>query len=147
MRTSSCNITFDPNGLPQDDGETGQWGAGREPDGSDQDAKTDGSESIEAPLDEEAEANAERAIEGDFRCELPRPSYGRFVTRCFHRRLVNNIKGGEHKQTGISSSVWDISIEEAEGFDLHQELKEASGIGRRKRRGVSVASPLILLHY
>ena len=52
------------------------------------------------------------------------------------RRLVNSIKSGDDKHTGTPSSLWDISIEEAEGFDLHEELKAASGIGRRRKRGV-----------
>ena len=48
---------------------------------------------------------------------------------------MNNIKGGDNV-TGSSSTLWDISIEEAEGFNLHEELKAASGIGRRRRSGV-----------
>jgi hypothetical protein len=67
------------------------------------------------------------------------------VTEYSGRRLVSNIKGGEDKQAGTSSSIWDISIEEAEGFDLHEELKEASGIGRRKRRGVSILRGLAII--
>lgn len=30
--------------------------------------------------------------------------------------------------------MWDIPIEEAEGFDLHEELRTTSGIGKPKRR-------------
>ncbi|KAF8575754.1 TPR-like protein [Ramaria rubella] len=78
--------------------------------------QSDSQSENEEPIDAEAEAAVEKEIEGDF------------------RRLVNNIKGGNDKGTG-TSSIWDISIEEQEGFDLHEELKAASGIGRRKRRG------------
>jgi hypothetical protein len=55
------------------------------------------------------------------------------------RRLVNNIKTGDDNQTSTSKYLWDISIEEAEGFDLYEELKTATGIGRRKKRRVSLS--------
>lgn len=51
---------------------------------------------------------------------------------------MNNIKHGDDKHTGTSNNLWDISIEEAEGFDLHEELRTASGIGRRKKHGVGL---------
>ncbi|GJJ15577.1 hypothetical protein Clacol_009855 [Clathrus columnatus] len=81
------------------------------PDFFERDSDKDASDNKEQP---DPENSVENAIEGDF------------------NRLVNNIK--KTGAAATSSSIWDISIEEAEGFDLREELRTASGIGKRKRR-------------
>ncbi|CCM04149.1 uncharacterized protein FIBRA_06311 [Fibroporia radiculosa] len=64
----------------------------------------------------EPPASVETQIEGDF------------------DRLVENIrKAGDGSSTGILTKVWDINIEDQEA-EFRDDLREASGVGRAKRK-------------
>ncbi|KAF8332446.1 hypothetical protein F5887DRAFT_996848 [Amanita rubescens] len=83
------------------------------------------SESEESEFDQ-ADASAEREIEGDF------------------NRLVQSIRFRDASTAGVLAKDWDISIEEREA-EFRDDLREASGIGRRRKKRGRAAGPTLSL--
>lgn len=55
---------------------------------------------------------------------------------CFpHSRLIDSIRKSDGQQgSGVLSQAWDLSVNDED--DWRDELREASGVGRRKKKGV-----------
>ena len=54
----------------------------------------------------------------------------------WHRRLVRNIRTADDvSSTGVLQREWDIRLEDQDAM-FRDDLREASGIGRRKRKRV-----------
>ena len=60
---------------------------------------------------------------------------------CFllYSRLIDSIRKSDGQQgTGVLSQAWDLSVSDED--DWRDELREASGVGRRKKKGVRILS-------
>ena len=86
---------------------------------------------------------AENEIEGDFECvcslsisSVPNaPSY--FLVSS---RLISSIRKSDgQKGGGVLSQAWDLSVDDED--DWRDELREASGVGRRRKKGVRISWP------
>ena len=51
----------------------------------------------------------------------------------FFSRLVENIRLTDGSSTGMLNKAWDFDIEEKDA-EFRDDLREASGIGRRRRK-------------
>ena len=85
---------------------------------------------------------AENEIEGDFeyvcslRWLLIAPTLNGFPCFLQYSRLIDSIrKSGGQQGSGLLSQAWDLSVNDDED-DWRDELRGASGIGRRKKKGV-----------
>ncbi|KAF8636092.1 hypothetical protein AX17_003797 [Amanita inopinata Kibby_2008] len=83
-------------------------------------------ESVEAGGVDQAEENAEKEIEGDF------------------DRLVESIRLRDASNAGVLTKDWDINIQEREA-EFRDDLREASGIGRRRKKKGRKAGPALSL--
>ncbi|KAL9710688.1 transcription factor TFIIIC subunit tfc4 [Leucoagaricus gongylophorus] len=87
--------------------------------------KSDNSESEEDDSPTLEEANAEQEIEGDF------------------DRLIQTIRQNEgSSSSGMLSRDWDINIAEKEA-EFRDDLRAASGIGKRRRKKGRLAGPVL----
>ncbi|KAK2462196.1 hypothetical protein APHAL10511_005784 [Amanita phalloides] len=87
--------------------------------------ETSESESEYGPSEvDQADVSAEREIEGDF------------------NRLVQSIRFRDTSTAGVLSKDWDISIEEREA-EFRDDLREASGVGRRRKKRGRTAGPTL----
>jgi hypothetical protein len=79
----------------------------------------------------------ENEIEGDFECVYSR-LIGSILNAllCFiHSRLIDSIRNSDSQQgSGVLSQAWDLSVNDED--DWRDELREASGVGRRKKKDV-----------
>ncbi|KAM6492840.1 TPR-like protein [Amanita muscaria] len=75
---------------------------------------------------DQGEANAEHEIEGDF------------------NRLVQIIRLRDASNTNVLAKDWDVNTEEKEA-EFRDDLREASGIGRRKKKRGRKAGPTLSL--
>jgi len=56
-------------------------------------------------------------------------------------RLIDSIRKSDGQQgSGVLSQAWDLSVNDED--DWRDELREASGVGRRKKKGVRI--PLVV---
>ena len=89
---------------------------------------------------------AENEIEGDFeyvrslRWLLMPPTLNRFPRFLQYSRLIDSIRKSNGQQgSGLLSQAWDLSVNDDED-DWRDELRGASGIGRRKKKGVCASN-------
>jgi hypothetical protein len=77
----------------------------------------------------------ELEIEGDFECaQIFTPLLRRLIFALLYSRLVENIRGKEGSPgSGMLSRVWDLNMEEMDA-EFRDDLREASGIGRKRRK-------------
>ncbi|PFH45985.1 hypothetical protein AMATHDRAFT_8403 [Amanita thiersii Skay4041] len=92
----------------------------------DNEQSDNGGEGDESDIGEDmgGEINAEKEIEGDF------------------DRLMESIRLRDASNTGVLSKDWDISIEEREA-EFRDDLRAASGIGRRRRKKGRASGPVL----
>ncbi|KAJ3569113.1 hypothetical protein NP233_g5266 [Leucocoprinus birnbaumii] len=92
---------------------------------SDNEESDEGDESGEESLPSPEETNAEKEIEGDF------------------DRLIQTIRQNEGSSgSGMLSRDWDINIAEREA-EFRDDLRAASGIGKRRRKKGRSAGPVL----
>jgi hypothetical protein len=79
----------------------------------------------------------ENEIEGDFECvySLLIGSILNALLCFIHSRLIDSIRNSDSQQgSGVLSQAWDLSVNDED--DWRDELREASGVGRRKKKDV-----------
>lgn len=82
---------------------------------------------------------AENEIEGDFECVSFSPSVESIMNTLWYfllrSRLIDSIRKTDGQQgAGVLSQAWDLSVNDED--DWRDELREASGVGRRKKKRV-----------
>lgn len=64
----------------------------------------------------------------------------------WHRRLIRNIRTADDvSSTGVLQREWDIRLEDQEAL-FRDDLREASGIGKSKRKKVGLLLECIFLY-
>lgn len=89
----------------------------------------------------------ENEIEGDFECvySLLIESILNAPLRFLHSRLIDSIRNSDNQQgSGVLSQAWDLSVNDED--DWRDELREASGVGRRKKKDVRPSWLLYCYH-
>ncbi|KAJ6611013.1 TPR-like protein [Mycena sp. CBHHK59/15] len=121
------SITMEDDELSMDsDEEDESSGADSSPEQSSDSEDGENSENVESdePDMDSEEMNVEIQIEGDF------------------DRLINNIRLNEGTSNGLLAKDWDFNVND-EDAQFKDDLRMASGIGKRRRKGTRTAGPTL----